>query len=357
MILKGGSSRTPIGLEVGARRIKAVQLRPARDGWHIAAISSLPRKNRGPDVDPEELPQLRRVLDRQGFSGRDVVLAVPRAKLMTGILDVPPQNSGAPLEQIVRVELARMHNIQPDSFELSYWHLPACGRAKGASEAMAVCCPHDEAHRLLDTFEAEGFNVKALDAGTCAAARACRTAMACGGDGITAILDLGWSAACLSMMRQGLVIYERILNGGGLRHLAQSMGSLFQMETEMVDRLLVEVGLDRAVEGQSPGGGEFDEIGKVIAAHLDAIVRELRAPFCYATHRYPGSEVNRMLLIGGGAGIPGLVQYLCSAVQTEVTKVAPADLAQCPQSLLVKSGDAAMTLAMGLAQYDRRMAA
>jgi len=350
------SSRTPIGLEVGSRRIKAVQLRRARGEWRIEAILSVLRKNRGPDMEGEELLHVRRVLERQGFIGRDIVLAVPRDKLMTGIIELPPPNSGAPLEQITRMELSRMHKISPNSFEMAYWHLPDSGHGKDPGQAMAVCCLHDNAHRLLDVFEAQGFNVKALDAGTCAATRACRAAMASGKD-ITAILDLGWRAACLSMTRQGMVIYERILNGAGLRHLAQSVGSLFQIETEMVDHLLAEVGLAPAVKGAESGGREFYEVGKVMAGHIDAIVGQMRAPFSYATHQYPDCDVSRLLLIGGGAEIPGLVQYLSSAVQTEVTKVAPADLAQCPQSLLAKSSDAAMTLAMGLAQYDRRMAA
>ena len=69
------------------------------------------------DLSGEEIRELRLVLKRQGFQGRDIVLAAPDQSLLRGVFDLPRQVSGAPVSQIARMELSRMHQVPPDSEE------------------------------------------------------------------------------------------------------------------------------------------------------------------------------------------------------------------------------------------------
>ena len=218
------TKRTPIGLDVGSRLIKAVQLEPApagsgARGMRVAAAVVVPRAvlmppeprrvaNDVPGADrakplgsgssvpsAQELAGLPEVLERAGFSGRRVVLAAPSGGLMTSVLELPARAGAAPARQIARMELARAHRCTPDAFEMGYWDLPPTGAGitMGSARAltrgssiMAVGLPHTQANALLDAFGAAGLYVSAIDVGPCALARACEPLLTGGAAAVAA---------------------------------------------------------------------------------------------------------------------------------------------------------------------------
>lgn len=356
-------SRTPIGIDIGVRQIKAAQLQRSHSGWRVEALSVIPREvskrdtsrleprtNSNSGIDSEEVRLLDSVLQRQGFRGRDVVLAAPRDKILTGTLELPPRGSGAPLDQIARMELSRMHKVSPNSFEMSYWHLPASTKPKDSTYVIAVGCTHADTNEIIDVFEGEGLNVEALDVRTPAALRACKAALTTE-PAVTAILDIGWCSACLSLVCRDVIIYERDLNNAGMRFLSEAISAKLQLDDEATGLLLTEVGLAASDENDGTANQSFEEIRTVLARHFDAMVDDLQAPFSYAAHQYSEVGVKRLLLIGGGASISGLAEHLASSLQMEVSTVTPADVAECLPSLLAQSDNAALTLAVGLAKF------
>ena len=384
---------TPIGIDVGSRSVKAVQFGRERWGdgaWRIVAVAEVPRSEAaqpsaarpagaapagaaGPaagaaagttpaaaqsqPLSGEEVRRLCGTLERQGFSGAEVVLAVPTDRITTDVLELPPRSSQAPLEQIARMEVARAHRCAPDSFEMGSWDLPAAARATKATPVMAVACTHADASALLDPFEAEGLDVRALDARPCALARACETLLGERGT-ITAIVDVGWSGAMLSLMHQGVVIYGRTLAEGGIAKLYQTLGSRLELEPDVIDYLLAESGM--ANTGAPAAGqqrkGPVDAAG-LIAAHFDAAVRDIQVSLRYAQHQYPGTTVSRLILVGGGACIRGVASHFGGVLGIETRTAAPADVAACSPGVAAAAQSPALMLATGLARFpegDRR---
>ncbi|KPK34937.1 MAG: hypothetical protein AMJ65_17780, partial [Phycisphaerae bacterium SG8_4] len=166
-----GRSRTAIGVDVGSRSIKVAQLFISGGKPEIAALSMLPRTKVAEQMDPEDILTMKRVLKRQGFYGNEVVLAAPEGGLFRGVIDVPPQLSGTPVAQIARMELSRIHNVVPDSFEMVCWDPPDPDKSKATMQAVAIGCPHERANAFIDLFEDCGFRVSALDVRIAAAAR------------------------------------------------------------------------------------------------------------------------------------------------------------------------------------------
>src|SRR5262245_56752970 len=103
MIFGARSSTSPIGLDIVARQVKAVQLKQTgNDGgaaWRLCAMASIPRSAEG-DVSAEEAKRIADVLDRRGFRGCEVVLAVPSEKLLATNLELPVRTPQMPFEQI-----------------------------------------------------------------------------------------------------------------------------------------------------------------------------------------------------------------------------------------------------------------
>jgi len=345
-----GSARTPIGLDIGAKQIKAAQLTPAGDTWRVEAVSVIPRTETGP-LNADQAAQLRSVLQRQGFSGNEVVLAAGKDKLLSGILDLPARVSGAPLDQIARMELSRVHKVPADAFEMSYWQIPSAGRS-GAVQVMAVACPHDDANEMIDVLEDAGFDVKAIDAPACALARACRGLLA-PGDSATVVLEIGWRSVTLAILYQDVIAFHRSLAEAGLQPLFEATRHTFHLPDEAVEHLLATVGLDRDAQAAEGGGDPLEELAKNVARHFDGLIQELRRSVSYFTSCNSSVELSHLLLAGGGAGIPGLSRHFASEAQLQVQIFTPADVVQCNPPILAKAGNPALATAMGLALFGK----
>ena len=350
MIWAGHHRRTPIGIDIGRRYVKAAQLSRSRSGWRVEAAASYPRPVPQKDFDAEDARLLRGVLDRRGFTGERVVLAVPKEALLTGILELPARSAGAPLDQLARMELARMHRCRPDSLEVAYWDLPTPPRANAPARVMASACTHEKAEELMGCLEEEGLDVQALDIHTCALARACRPLLAAEKE-ITCLLDIGWQSSWLAVIHMGTVVYQRTFGETGIRPLFDALDGQLELDGELIEALLCEVGVRRNGGEQQEDSEAFDDLRDLIESHLESILNELRLSFSYATHQYPGASVTQLMLVGGGALLRGIQEHLASALEIEVQTVAPTDVAECPPPLLETCGSPAMTMAVGLAQF------
>ena len=186
----------------------------------------------------------------------------------------------------------------------------------------------------------------AIDARPCALARAClplTTTMA----GLAAILDIGWNTSTLLVLLDGVIVYQRTLSDGGVRCLAESAGKSLQMAPETVEQLL-------AAAGESADTNPLPEqIASPLRKHLDRVRSELDAPFAYTAREYAPARLGRLLLVGGGAGIPGVAEHLASLLQIDVTPVRPTDVVGACEHASGKSRLPAATAAVGLAQFGR----
>lgn len=344
----GSSSRSAIGVDVGSRTIKAVQL--ARDG-RLAALSLLPRPRAETDVSAEDAQALKAVLGRQGFRGDRLVVAAPDKTVLPAALELPAKVGGAAAEQVVRLELSRLHNLRPDSFEMAYWDLKSPDSLRAITHALAVACPHEAADGLLDVFEDAGFHVAALDVRGAAAARACAP-LGLEPPQLSAILDLGWRSTSLLLVCGSSLVYARPLDAPPMADLTAKLAETFEIPAESASQIPATIG----PTAQQPTGhfdrASLEAVCKHLRAHFDRLLDGLKTPLSYAKHQFPGDGIKRMLLIGGGAAVPDLAPYFAQRLGFDVRRADPAALAESPAPLLTKASHPAMTVALGLALFD-----
>jgi type IV pilus assembly protein PilM len=351
MKLRTLSSRCPIGLDVGGHSIKAVQLRPGPGRKTLHAALSLGRTNPGEPFTAEEAGRLVDVLGRRGFAGRQVVLVIPANTALTGVLTLPPRSSGAPLAQIAASELARAHRREPHELEVAFWELPQPARAAEGTHVMAAGCSHEDADRWLNALECVGLDVVALDTQGWAIARA-SAAMTPQSSGMVAAVDIGWDSATLVLLHQTTVVYERNLNGCGVKPLIQAIGHDQQLAPEVVDYLLYDLGLDAETRGKEGDRKLSMKVRGYVQSLFDQLEQELQLAMGYAQHQYPQAPVQQVLLVGGGAAIAGLSSQLAQSLETAVEVVSPKRLFDCPAPLAEQASHPALTVAAGLAMVD-----
>jgi len=344
------SNKSPIGIDIGSRYLRAMQLQRVGNAWHIEAATAIPRSTPEGPMDQEEVWRFAAMLDRQGFTGRDVVLAVPDDVLLGSILKLPPRASGAPLDQIAKMEMARMHRCEPESFEMATWDLPATGPNNDATQVMVSACSHQDSNRLLDVFESAKLNVVALDTGDWSIARACSPRMITASN-ITAILDLGWGLGRLAVLYDGVIIYERTMPETGIKRLSDALIKRTGFGVERVDLLLRDTTPGLSNDPAADHLAHAVPLRIAVSAHVDAMIEELRQSFSYALHRYPGEIDQQLLLVGGGASIPGMCQGIADAIGIAVRPINVSDLARCPDDLTQSCNSPAFVKALGLAMH------
>ena len=350
-----GPGVSRIGIDIGHGAVRAAQLKRSGGTWSIRALADFPRANPGEEVTEDEIARVLHVLHRNGFSGVSSVVATPTAKLLTGLLELPPRRSGAPLTQMARSELARMHSRAPDSFEMICWDLPAPPGQNKVSMVMAIACDRADANTLLDTLEAGGLDVAALDVQPWAVLRACSGCLM-DDDAIHGLLSMGSKAATLEVVYRGTIVYQRATDGCGLDHLYEGLGKKFGFDRETLQYLLADPAAQRRREQPVASDEALSEVKEFLELQYKTLAHDLGAPLRYTSQSYPDADLGQILLTGGGALLPGLAAYLTTDVRMKTTAVSPADLLTCPKHLLPRCHPS-LTMAVGLAMHTGRAAA
>lgn len=322
MSIFGSLSPSPIGLDVGGRQIKAVQLGGSRSKPVVTASAMLGRSQPGAPIDADEAQRIRRVLAQQGFVGRRVVLAAPSECLLSSVIDMPPKESGAPYDVIAAQEFARLQRQQPGRFEVGWWEIPRPVRSP-ATKVMAVGCAHADSEPMINAFESAGLDVAALDSGLCAAVRASLDQLDSYA-GVSALLDIGWASARLALVYQGVVIIDRALAGSGLSKMNERVCLSMGMEPAEAEALLQAVGLHAGDHADAQADERYKaiapQIKRALGSYLGDLASELDASFEYAGHQYPDVEPRSLVLAGGGGAIPGLAEQLNGMVAAHVMR-------------------------------------
>ncbi len=371
MIASLVSRLTPIGLDIGAQWIKAVQLRVTRGGGRrVVAASRFARSaglaaNGAPDVAPDsaECRRIGEVLARQGFIGRRVVIGTPAARQLVAPVRLPPAGSGAPLGLIARAQLAESGRCDADSLLAAWWPLPEPARTAGQPgqpgdapiSALAVGAMLRDVDSAIDQLEAGGLEVAACDAEVSAIARACEPLLE-SPPSVSAVLSLGFRSASLSVLCGDTPVYHRLLPDLAVGLLQASLCESLKIEHDIAGYVLTETGA--ASEPAGPGGagepaaqrweGALDA-RELVRRAVATMAQEIRVSLSYTAGQHPGSETARVLVIGGGAMIPGLPGVLAEETGLAARRVSLRDLAHCPPELAGLAGDAGLVAACGMA--------
>jgi Tfp pilus assembly PilM family ATPase len=133
--------------------------------------------------------------------------------------------------------------------------------------------------------------------------------------------------------------------------LTDRLTEAFGITSEGATQVINTVGLSAEAAIASLDRATLEAVRKHLRHHFDRLLEELKVPFSYARHQFPGDGVRRLLLIGGGATVPQLASYFADRLGIDVRAAAPSDLVECPNELLAKAGNPAITVSTGLARF------
>lgn len=319
-----------VGIDIGTRHVRIARVDPRTS--RVTAYAVFSRLRPGEDVDDAEAARIRAVMLRRGIEQTRVVVSVPQGVSSAAVLELPPRSSGAPVDQLARVEMARLHRCGPDALEAVCWDVPLGFRGGATATVMAVSCPTEKAMALVGSLEQAGLIVEGIDLECCALARAARV---WGGDPQAClILDLGAITGRVSIVSKGVVLMERRLGELGMAERVENLAKYLGIPDDGGARLL-ERGPDALTDWHSAREATADVVAEIAAEASVAVSESLK----YVQGRAPDVRPDAVLLAGWGARIAGLdaATEKRSGLQTR-TLTPDADGAACDGSAAVAGG-------------------
>jgi Tfp pilus assembly PilM family ATPase len=340
---------TPIGIDIGSRRVKLAQLARTRRGWRVGAMSAFDRLDPAPIPSDAELERIAEVLDRAGFVGDDVVVGAPRSRVHTAVLELPPRKSGAPLEQICHAEVARMFRLTPGSYELHAWEVPSGQARETMTQMAASAMPWSDATELVAPFDRVGLTVIAIDLTSEATARSCAEPMGRLAE-LSVLADLGETGLDLLVFRAGECVYTRRLESLGLSWMAETIARKLAIPPRGAAALVRRFGIAGV---QSAQGADLcaTRARVILREQIDIMLQQTLSSVSYALDRFPGEAVSSLRLIGGGANIPDIAPYLAEISGLDVGLINPSARTRGLSSRPDAAADPAYMTAIGHALW------
>lgn len=334
-------TRSAVAIDLGAASLRACQLRAGapRVAVHDALKLdwSLP-----PDVEVPAIPEaerLERLLSHGRFAGRDVALVVSPPLVSFFALQLPKVVLSQPAERqetAIRWEIAGSLPEPVEQFEVRWWELPHAGA--GQSNVLAVAMPTRLAHECHDALARIGFRLRRIDASACALARALRLVAPADSGELCGIVDLGWRHSTLTMVVDGVPVYVRTLPPGGPAW-TRTLAAALDISHELAESIKRRFGIRPGQRASRTGGGlaelSADDVPRVIFSVLrepiEALLRETLDCFSYVFRALPRLASGRLLLTGGGASMPGLVEHVAGIASMPTALLGSPEARLAPQ--------------------------
>jgi len=309
---------TRIGVDVGATGVRAVQLLRSGTTYTVRAIARSERPVGEPDDGGLSLE--RRVascMQSGGFRGRSALVGARAGEIEYHLLNLPAAvaaRSDDEASRAVRWEVASLMGESVENVEARHWLVPPPS-APGPN-TLAVGARTDSVRRTFDALTNAGAVCTTIDT---PATALCRVACALRPPpprAVWGILDLGHDQTRLVICVDETPVLIRSVGPGGngwTRSIAESLRiSITAAEIHKREHGIART--PRGVRGDDGTDVPSRELGSILygalRSDLNGIAGETMRSFRYVLGCYAGREVDELVLVGGGASMKLLPEFL-----------------------------------------------
>lgn len=374
MVTRG---RLCLGVDVGTRAVKVVLARQRPSGSRILAWAAreLSEADEGGSEDVDRAGRiLRELIDSLGKRDAQKVYAVvsgPDVHLCRALFPRMPEKE---LKQAVRWECKKHVPFPVEEVILDYQVVGEAPERGGIKLDVVVALARREfVESRLAVFHKAGVGVHGLLAVPFALGNVVRSlAVECGAqneksdirhpasemeaeEGL-AVIDLGATSSRIAFFESsGEMTLSRDIAVGGddltdaVGGALRSLQSSSLANPEQAEAFKRRHGIPRYDELEGNGeGGVLSKVSVMMRPVLERLLKEIQRSIQYYHTRFDRSEVNRLLLCGGGARLWGLDRYLEDGLGMTVRVLDPLR-AVGVDGARPQEGDPALSVAVGLA--------
>jgi type IV pilus assembly protein PilM len=327
------SNKSVLGIDIGTTNIKLVQI--SNDGnKHIletygmvdAAFEIDERKESNIE---KTVSVLKLLIEKSGVTTKKVMASLPASVVFTTIIDLPKMKDSE-LQSAVEFEAKKYVPLPLEEVTLSWTSAPEEDPEK--NRVLITAVPNNILKGYLRIFELSKLQPQALEIESLSLMRAL-----VGGDGSNILMvDIGAKNTHLDIIEHGNLVLTRNVPIGG-ETITNKIAASLNITAARAEQFKKEFGLNQA--------SVIPEMVKPILSNIRQEVVQVQS-----IYHARGKTFDKIILVGGGANLPGFMEYL-SDLGPQIVKGDPlSQISYNPQlEPLLRQYSTSLAVSIGLA--------
>ncbi len=327
------SKKSVLGIDIGTTSIKIVQLTHS-NGKHVLDTYGI--VNVAFDIDERQetniqktVSILKTLLDKSGVTTRKVMASLPTSVVFTTVIDLPKMRDDE-LQNAVEFEAKKYVPLPLEEVTLSWAAAPSDDPEK--NRVLITAVPNNVLKGYLRIFELSNLQPMAMEIESLSLMRA----LVASDSAATLLVDLGAKTTHLDIIEQGNLVLTRTIPVGG-ETITQKIASSLTISLNRAEQFKKEFGINQS-----------SVIPEMIRPILAGIKQEISQ--VQSIYRARNKSFDKIVLVGGGANLPGFAEYLAD-LGPKIVQGDPLSQITYNADLgpLLKQSAASLSVAIGLA--------
>lgn len=357
--ISGEKSTSFIGIDLGSSAIKVVQLKKKKGVVVLETYGELSlgsyadtAQGRATSLTSQETSvALADLIKEANVTARDCGVSIPIKSSLVFVMEMPNLEEKQ-LAQMIPIEARKYIPVPITEVDLDWKIIPRedissadsddkNNKDKKSSEkinVLAVAIHKDAISKQREIISGAQLNLKFLEIEIFSTIRS----VAGQGTSNFAVLDVGSGSTKLYIVDKGMIVDSHII-GRGSQNITLNISTALGISIDEAERLKKKVGVAGISE-------EEKKISDIVSISLEYIFIESNKIISNYQRKF-NKNIDKLIVVGGGSVINGMLPFATSKVQTEVEIANPFSKVEFPAFLenLLKEVGPGFAVALGLA--------
>lgn len=341
-LFKGKAPGSAIGVDVGSSSIKIVQLKNENGVALLETYGSvsfgsyLKDSYVGQAVNPshdQTIQAINDLIKEANITTLQSAVAIPSASSLVFLLELPSSVSQKDFASVIPLEARRYIPVPISEVSLDWWIVPHDEVEEGSEDSeqldstkkirpvrVLVAVIHNEAlKRFQDVVKDAKLSANFFEIEMFSNVRSC-----VGKDLSTVVLvDFGASKTKVTVVYRGVLQDFHIVNRGS-QDVTRVLSTGLNVSLQKAEEIKKKFGL--------LGSNENKEVESIISGSLEYTVAEINNIILSYEKKY-NQSIDKVMITGGGAALPGLVDFMSKKLPAPVVKANPFSHVKTPAFL------------------------
>ena len=337
-----------MGLDIGSSAVKAVELKPVRKGFRVAAFASEPVPRDaivdGAIIDAGAVADsIRRVFDQnRAFKAEDVCASLSGSAVIVKKINLPVMTESE-LGESIEWEAEQYIPFDVQDVNLDYQVLdPGTGPdSRGSMEVLLVAAKKEKIGDYTAVISQSGRAPVIVDVDAFALQNAYEVNYGLENGHVVVLLNAGASAININILQGHQSVFTRDISIGGNAY-TEAVQKELDLPFESAEALKKGIPVD---------GASFEEARPMLRAVTENVLLEIQKTFDFFKATAASGQIDRIMLSGGAARVDGFREMLHERIGAPVEGFDPFRAIACGRKVGGDPAEHAATaaVAVGLA--------
>jgi len=318
-------TRSVLGIDIGARSVKYVELR-----WSPRGLTLQDYGSREMSEDETLADSLRAIFQRKSLKSYYAVTCISGLEVIFRHLKVPKMPKKE-LREAIHWASRKEIPFPLESASLEYTILGDVVESGSVKQEVLVVVAQEKLIRKhLELLHETGLQPVKISTVPLALWRLVKQARLVDPNRCVIVIDIGASTSHMAFINQGKLQFVREITAAGDDFTEAITGTIFfeghraSLEKEEAEALKRQYGIpEEAMPLRTAQGIPLSEVAVMMRPVLERLVNEIQRSMDYFKEKFRTSEIARIYLSGGGALMKNLVAHLSRELEVEVQLLNP----------------------------------